>query len=149
MASCTSITRATAALLPLFKHSSSASRSASRSNRSARRHSRFCRSRGRMRLQGESSKAWRAARTARSTSSAAAEGTSPRISPVAGLRKLRVLPLTASSHCSPTSIFSLRSMNSEVLGLMGRGCIGSISSMGKGPEVEQRLCQRVGRPSNC
>ncbi|MNY66875.1 hypothetical protein D3C86_2043710 [compost metagenome] len=85
MASCTSITRATAALLPLFRHSSSASTWASRSISSARRHSRFCRSRGRMRLHGESSKARRAACTASSTSSAPPAGTWHSGSPLAGL----------------------------------------------------------------
>ncbi|MNZ68358.1 hypothetical protein D3C78_866230 [compost metagenome] len=126
MASCTSMTLATAALLPLFKHSSSASSCASRSISSARRHSRFCRSRGRMRLQAESSKAARAAWTARSTSTLSAHGTSPSTSPVAGLRKFMVLPLCASCQSAPMRIFSLRSRKAWV-----RGRIGRVDSMGR------------------
>ncbi|MCY1494412.1 hypothetical protein D9M68_282800 [compost metagenome] len=119
MPSWTSITRATAALLPLFRHSSSASRSASRSMRSASFHSRFCRSRGRVRLQAESSKAWRAAFTARSTSAGVAAGTWQSSSPVAGLRRSISAPSLEDVHSAPISIFGARCRKARDSGLMG------------------------------
>ncbi|MCY1436828.1 hypothetical protein D9M71_529660 [compost metagenome] len=116
MASCTSITWATAALLPLFRHSSCASSSASRCIRSASFHSRFCRSRGRVRVQAESSNAWRAASTARSTSSGVARGTTHSTSPVAGLCRGMVWPSAASTQSPPMSMRGARWMNAEVAG---------------------------------
>ncbi|MNF42821.1 hypothetical protein D3C84_238870 [compost metagenome] len=116
MDSCTSITCATAALLPLFRHSSCARISASRCIRSASFHSRFCRSRGRVRVQAESSKAWRAASTARSTSSGVALGTTHSTSPVAGLCRGMVWPSAASTHSAPISMRGARWIKAAVAG---------------------------------
>ncbi len=110
---------ATAALLPLFRHSSWASSSASRCIRSASFHSRFCRSRGRVRVQGESSKAWRAASTARSTSSTVARGTRHSCSPVAGLRRGMVWPSPASVQWAPISMRGARWIKAVVAASSG------------------------------
>ena len=95
----TSAARATARGLPLSRVSSSANSSKCSVMRSPILQMIRPRSDGVMRLHGPSSKARRAARTARSMSTASPSATSASISPVAGLMVSKVLPDTASTIC--------------------------------------------------
>src|SRR5499425_83156 len=66
-------------------------------------------------LQGPSSNALRAARTARSMSSASPSATRARVSPVAGSGVSNVLPDAASAHCPLMNSFRGAAMNSSTL----------------------------------
>ncbi|MNC65558.1 hypothetical protein D3C75_1158600 [compost metagenome] len=77
-----------------------------------------------MRVQAESSKAWRAASTARSTSAGEAEGTWHSTSPLAGLRRsIRALSV-APTHSAPINMLGLRCRNAWV-----EGCSGGVADM--------------------
>ncbi len=73
------------------------------------------RSDGVIRLHGPSSKARRAARTARSMSSASPSATRARVSPVAGLGVSKVRPDAASDHCPLMNSCRGTAMNSSTL----------------------------------
>ena len=103
-----SATRATAYGLPLSIDSSSASSSRSRSMRSASRHSKRPFSDGLTLAQTPSSKARRAAATARSTSALSPSGTLAITAPVAGLYTSNVLPEAALTILPSMSIFDER-----------------------------------------
>ena len=127
----TSATRATASGFPLSTDSSSANSSRLRSTSSANFHNSRPRSDAVIFRHGPSSKARRAARTARSTSSLSASATVVSTVPVAGLYTGKVLPDAAPTHSS--SINSLcgcaRKSDAAVLSLLSNATVFTVSSL--------------------
>src|ERR1700722_13115252 len=110
-----SATRATENGLPLSSDSISANSSRLASSKSATFQISWPRCEGDILLHGPSSKARRAAVTARSTSSLSASGTRAITSPVAGLYTGKVLPDAARTKRPSISMRCCREKNSEVL----------------------------------
>ncbi len=127
--------------LPLSRDSISANSSRCCSSRSASFQIMRPRSEGDMRGQGPSSKARRAARTARLTSSSSASGTSVTTSPVAGLKTGKYLPEAAVTKRPSMYIWWRWETKSAVVPLM-RGSIAMVA-IAK-PRVQQVAGRRWG-----